>query len=214
MLNRLLWLCFMFNMLAGLAYADGIDPVMQVRDPVCNFEGTCATQVGGPTGDDPFFFSSNGTGGGSFSFEVNPDNRAGFFTLDIQTPGVFDSIDLVNCKSDKFDCRVSFIDGTTDMFFTEKVILLEAETPTSGGFGPADMFTIVLNDIPPGAALAPFDPNGSGGWGAFRDFRAQANLSSAPTTALITAPEPSSLFLLGAGAATLLGRRKLRSKNT
>jgi hypothetical protein len=74
------------------------------------------------------------------------------------------------------------------------------------GIPVGDFFTIVLNDS------RQFDPNGTGGWGFDRLFRAQANLSSAPTTALVSAPEPSSLFLLAAGAATMAARRKFRSK--
>jgi hypothetical protein len=201
MRNRLLWLCFVFNMLAGIAYADGIDPVMQVRDPSC-FEGPCATEVGGETGGDPFLFSSNANGGGSFAFHIGTQVT----TLDIQTGGIFPSLTDVNCTSNVFHCEVRFLDGVTDMFLTE------FDHCESCGIPPTDFFTVVLNDIPPGAELAPFNPQGSGGWGALRDFRAQANLTTAPNTALISAPEPSSLLLLATGVVTLVGRRKLTSK--
>ncbi len=198
MRKRLLWVCLVLCLSCGLAYADGIDPVMQVNDPKCI--ESCGTQVGGQTGGDPFFFNSNspqpdgtGGGGGSFAFHINVLVN----TLDIQTPGTFDSTTLVNCTSNVFFCRVSFIDGVTDMYFT-------ADCSTCG-IPPTDFFTIVLNDN------GLFDANGSGGWGFDRLFRAQANLTSAPTTSLV--PEPSSLLLFGVGAAALAGRWKIRRRN-
>ena len=193
------------------AHADGTpaDPDIQVNDPICDSTKPCAPLVGGTTGTTPFTFFSNSTGGGTTTFEVDPTNTSGFFSLDIEVAGAFN---VTNCISNKFVCTPTILGGTvTDMFFTESCI----EGSCTGGFGPGDVFTIDLDNIVCSATGQCQTPNpGTGGWtingvGGLM-FTAEANLSSAPTSPLIGAPEPSSIFLLCSGAALVATRRKLR----
>ena len=192
--SRVLWLCcVIFFSLASL-YADTIpgDPTMVVNDPTCD-----GCQI--VNAQRPFTFTSNSTGGGTTVFEVNPKGE-GFFSLDIETLGTFSSTDLVQCSSNEFVCTVRFLGDVTDIFFSQRACGLEC---SPGGFPAGDVFSVDLDN--------PGTPD-IGGWGADRQFTAIANLTSAPTAARISAPEPSSLFLLGTGAAALAGRMKTRRR--
>jgi hypothetical protein len=171
---------------------------MQVNDPRCTTD-FCGTQVGGTNGTDPFTFSSNDIGGGAFSFHISVDVT----TLDIETPGTFPVTTDVSCTSNVFaTCDVSFLGGVTDIFLSNQRCFENCLS----GIPTSEYFTIVLNDD------LSLNTQGKGGWGPDRPFTAEANLSAAPTTALISAPEPSSLLLLATGAVTLAGRRKFRTK--
>jgi hypothetical protein len=146
----------------------------------------------------PFTFSSNAAGGGTTVFQVNP-NGPGFFSLDIETPGTFSSIDLVNCSSNEFNCTVRFLGDVTDIFFTQRTCDITIEC-SPGGFPAGDVFSVDLDN--PGTVDV-------GGWGPNREFTAIANLTTAPTSPFIQTPEPSSVLLWISGAATLVTRRKL-----
>lgn len=205
---RLLWLLSVLLLCVGPVFADGVDPVIQIDDPTCPPAG--CTQVFSET---PFPFSSNDTGGGTTVFQVSP-NSAGFTTMDIETVGTFgDTTSNVQCFSNEFSCNVTFIDGVTDIFLTR---FCDGDV-CSGGFAPGDIFDIDLDNLVLNSDRRPiFDSNGVaettdgvGGWGPDRVFSAVANLTSAPTTPRISAPEPSSALLLFAGVGALFARRKL-----
>ena len=205
---RLLWLLSVLLLSVGSLYADGVDPVIQIDDPTCPPSG--CTQV---FSQQPFTFSSNDAGGGTTVFQVSPKSQ-GFTTLDIETIGTFgDTTSNVQCFSNEFSCNVTFIDGVTDIFlsrFCDRDVC-------SGGFAPGDIFDIDLDNLVLDAngnpifinGVAETNGEGIGGWGPNREFSALANLTSAPTTPRITAPEPSSALLLFAGVGALFARRKL-----
>ena len=193
--QRLFWAFSIFFVLCGFAHADSIpgDPSMVVNDPTCD-----GCQVVNAL--TPFTFTSNNAGGGTTVFRVNPNGPA-FFSLDIETPGIFASTSDVQCSSNEFDCTVRFLGDVTDIFFTQRFCDGEC---SPGGFPAGDVFSVDLDN--------PGTPN-IGGWGPDRPFSAIANLTSAPTEALISSvPEPSSLALFGAGIAVLAGRRKAARK--
>lgn len=194
--NRGLWLCCIIVFSLASLYADTVpgDPTMVVNDPTCD-----GCQVVNAL--TPFTFSSNAAGGGTTVFQVNP-NGPGFFSLDIETPGTFSSTDLVNCSSNEFNCTVSFLGDVTDIFFSQRTCDLALEC-SPGGFPAGDVFSVDLDN--PGTVDV-------GGWGPNREFTAIANLTSAPTDPRISAPEPSSLFLLGTGAALLAGRKRMKGR--
>ena len=213
--SQVLWALIAVSFLSlssVLAHADGIpgDPVMQVDDPTCGgVEQPPCPIVGDNT---PFTFMANAQGGGATSFEVDPTpGTAGLFSLDIETLGTFATTSDVQCFSNVFVCHVSFIGNNTvtDIFLSEN--------GDAGKFGlaPGAIFTIDLGNL----ATTNCDPNlgpcpttTAGGWQANQLFTAQGDLSSAPTTPLIPSPEPSSIFLLAAGAATLIGRKRILSR--
>lgn len=208
----LLWVviaCFFLSFSTVFAHADSVpgDPVIQIDDPTCGGELQPACPVVGD--GTPFFFQANGQGGGAMSFEVDPTpGTPGIFSLDIETFGVFETTRDVQCFSDAFECSVSFIgDGTvTDIFLTEN------GDAGKNGFAPGTIFTIDLGnlastDCDPTQGLCPTTEGG--GWQANQVFRAQGDLSTAPTDPLITAPEPSSVFFLTTGTLLLLGKRKM-----
>jgi len=207
--SRLLWLFSVLLLSAAYVHADGIDPVIQVDDPTCPPAG-CAQVSSGV----PFTFSSNAAGGGTTVFQVNADS-AGFTTLDIETVGTFPNKSDVQCFSNEFTCNVTFIDGVTDIFLTANTFC-DGVCSTRGGFPPGDIFAIDLDNLFEPNGVPIFDQSGVaettpgvGGWGPNRDFNALAGLTTAPTTARISAPEPSSVFLLFAGAAALAARRRI-----
>jgi len=176
--------------LVGCAFADGIpDPVIQINDPICDSSSPCAPLV---VAGVPFTFMADGNGGGpppgTNTFQVSGD--VGFFSLDVQTAGFIDPASI-NCTSNRFNCTVTNLDNNTvtDMFFTEFICEV-----CSTGFPTGDVFTVNL---------------GTTGWGADRQFVAEANLSApADNPTLVSTPEPSSALLLCTGAAALLGNRK------
>jgi len=210
--SRVLWLFSVIVLSVATLHADGIpgDPVIQIDDPTCPQTG--CQQVSALT---PFTFSSNATGGGTTVFQVNPDS-AGFSTLDIETVGIFQNLTDVQCLSNAFNhCSVSFLDGVTDIFLSNTCDVIEG--PCAGGFAPGTVFDIDLDNLVLDSDGRPiFDQDhvaettqDVGGWGPNRGFNAIADLATAPTTARISAPEPSSIFLLLTGAAALVARRKL-----
>ncbi|HET8826748.1 MAG TPA: PEP-CTERM sorting domain-containing protein [Terriglobales bacterium] len=210
--RHVLWLFSVLVLSVATLHADGIpgDPVIQIDDPTCPQTG--CQQVSAAT---PFTFSSNAAGGGTTVFQVNPDS-AGFSTLDIETVGTFQNLSDVQCFSNAFNhCSVSFLNGVTDIFLFNTCQVIEGACP--GGFAPGTVFDIDLDNLVLDSDGRPiFDQNGVaettqdvGGWGPNRGFNALAGLTTAPTTARISAPEPSSIFLLLTGAAALVARRKL-----
>jgi hypothetical protein len=210
--SRLLWVFSVLVLSVATLHADGIpgDPVIQVDDPTCPQTG--CTQVSALT---PFTFSSNAAGGGTTVFQVNPDSQ-GFFTLDIETVGIFANTTDVQCFSNAFSqCHVNFLDGVTDIFLSNTCVVLEGPCPT--GLAAGTVFDIDLDNLllDPTTGQPIFHDGvaetteGVGGWGPNRGFNAIADLTTAPTTARISAPEPSSMLLLLTGAAALVARRKV-----
>lgn len=192
--SRFLWLCSLCLLFSGMVFADSVppgDPVIQVDDPVCPEEG-CQTVVS----NQQFTFSANANGGGTTTFQVG--GNVGFTTIDIETQGIFSSIEDVQCLSDKFTCQVRFLDGVTDMFFTANNF---CEFECTIGFPVGDVFSVDLDN---------FGTPGVGGWGAGQQFFAIANITQ-PTSPRIPTPEPSSLLLLPAGALVL--KRFKRAKH-
>ena len=191
--NRLLWVLSVLLLSVMSVRADTVagDPTMVVNDPKCDGCQVVNSLI-------PFTFSSNDAGGGTTTFQVNP-NGPGFFSLDFETLGIFSSTDLVNCSSNEFSCSVTFLGDVTDIFFTRRTCNLDLQC-SPGGFPAGDVFTVDLDN--------PGTPN-VGGWGPNRQFTAIANLTSDPTSPFIQTPEPSSVLLLIGGAATLVTRRKL-----
>ena len=196
-----------------LAHADGIpgDPVMQVDDPTCGGVEQPPCPIVFDT--TPFTFMANAQGGGATSFKVDPTaGTPGLFSLDIETLGTFATTSDVQCFSNVFECHVSFIGNNTvtDIFLSEN--------GDAGKFGlaPGAIFTIDLGNL----ATTNCNPNTgpcptttAGGWQANQLFTAQGDLPGGqPTTPLIPSPEPSSMFLLAAGAATLIGRKRMLSR--
>jgi hypothetical protein len=182
--------------LVGCAFADGIpvDPVIQINDPTCPTETPCAPLVGAGV---PFTFMADDNGGGpppgTNMFQVS---GPGFFSLDVQTAGFIDPASI-NCTSNRFNCTVTNLDNNTvtDMFFTE--FICEAEV-CSTGFPTGDVFTVNL---------------GTTGWGADREFVAEANLTTpADNPTLVSEPSTMALFTVSLACfgmvmgARILGR--------
>src|SRR5690242_435740 len=191
--SRLLWLCSLCLLFSGMVFADSVpagDPVIQVDDPNCE-EG--CQQV---SSQQEFRFFANDAGGGTTNFQIV--GNLSFTTIDIETVGIFNSIEDVQCISDKLTCQVSFLNGVTDMFFTANSCGEFSEF-CSVGYPVGDIFSVDLDN---------FDTPGIGGWGAGREFVAIANITQ-PTSPRIPTPEPSSLLLLPAGAL-LVNRWKHR----
>ncbi len=152
-----------------------------------------AVQAGKPTiivnGDPPditvitntsFAFGANASGGGDFSFQ----NETGqdWTRLDILvTLPTFQSI---TCGSIAFvTCTVT---TTTPPGSSPADYDLIFGPNPSGGIRNGELFSINLNDD----AVVNIDPNGTGSWGAGRDFNATANDG---------APEPASWTLMALG---------------
>jgi len=201
---------FLLCLLSGFAYADGVpvDPNMVVNDPICVSSQPCAPLVFSGV---EFTFNANSTGGGTTSFEVNPNAPAGgvapaFTTLDIETAdpnGCTPTGDCtgVHCSSNEFECQVSLIGGITNIHL---FIPCDGEICTSNGFVAGDVFTIDLDN--------PNTPD-TGGWTPGEEFAAIGNLGTTPTTPFLTTPEPSSALMLFAGAAAFAARKKMMKRS-
>ncbi|HEU5231447.1 MAG TPA: PEP-CTERM sorting domain-containing protein [Terriglobales bacterium] len=185
-LNRVLWCLSLFFVLCSIAFADDLppgDPRMVIDDPICDSNVPCAPLVT-PGVEFTFTAGADGNTATPGSFQVSGGN---FFNLDVETFGAIDP-SLVNCESNKFSCVVTDLGDVTDMFFS--IPVCEAEV-CSGGFPNGDVFTITLQ-----------------GWQVEQEFFAIANLSSRPTSARISAPEPSVVLLLGTGVLAIVGRKR------
>jgi hypothetical protein len=196
-----------FLAFSAFAHADGIpgDPVMQVDDPTCGGpdQPTCPVVFAGI----PFTFSANADGGGATSFQVDPSGT-GFFNLDIETAATFGTTSNIQCFSDAFECQVRFLGNVTDIFLSEN------GDAGKNGFPEGAIFTIDLGNLVPNTDCNPntglCPTTEAGGWNANEAFVGQANLpNGAPTSPLIPSPEPSSIFLLAAGATALFGKRTI-----
>ena len=201
--TRVLWLCLLFCLclFCKLAHADSIpiDPDIQVNDPTC--DSGCTNVTAGT----PFTFSSNPSGGGTTNFRLN---GSGFFTLDIETVGAF----AVNCFSNAFgNCTSKVIGGVTDIYLSGCV-----EGPCLLGDG--SIFDIDLDNVvlaEGGGCVLNTDRTcetptpGTGNWGANHSFTAIGGNFADATTPFISAPEPSSFFLLCTGAAAVGLRRRM-----
>jgi len=186
------------------------DPNIGMDDPPCDIELGCPvpnpTPISGALGTS-FTFNADGSGGGISFFEVNPSGP-GFSTLDIETPVGYVP-DSVNCtitsSTSAFNnCTVRNLDGVTDIYFSNIVLLTALLTTTDPGLPAGDEFAINLNDI----TCNPFtstscDTSGAGGWGVGEAFTAFPNVPL-PTSPLI--PEPSTGSLLALGVLGLLAQ--------
>lgn len=186
---QLLCLTLLLCVFAGFAHADSApgDPTMVVNDPTC--DGPCPVTAG-----VPFTFQANSAGGGTFSFEVNPGG--GLSSLEVETFGTFANTSDVHCSNSLFLCTVNFIGDVTDIYFTP------CTDCNSSGIPAGHPFSIDLDD--PGTP-------GVGGWGADRQFTAEADVNGPTTTPFIT-PEPSTLCLMATGIAGFAGRKRLFRK--
>lgn len=185
---------FSFFLLFGLATvvrADGVpDPKMDVSDPTC-LEGSCTS-----LNSTVFSFTSNGNGGGFLTFQNN--SKFDWTSLLIETGSDPFNVpaNTVTCTTNAFkSCQVSDLaGGVTAMYFSG----VNSVSSELGPFGIliGTVFTINLNDT--GTAT-----DGSGGWGAFRNFDAAANVP-------VPTPEPATMTLLGVGIVALVARRRFR----
>ena len=208
--TRIFWLCCLFCFCcAPLLRADNIpDPDIQVDDPTCTETSPCQSVSAGV----PFSFSSGPNGGtapGTNNFIVSGNTP--FSELDIETVGSFS----VGCFSNVYgSCTVRNLGGVTDIFlqgcFDDRGCGLPVGTP----------FSINLDNVLRDQAGNPIcDPTtgvcqtgqaGVGGWGSNHAFEAiGGNNLTLLNTPFLTAPEPSSLFLLCSGGAAVALRRKL-----
>ena len=224
--SRLLWVvvaCFFLSFSTVFAHADSVpgDPVMQVDDPQCT-----GTQVVTP--GQIFTFSAGGpgptAGGGCTGFVAaagNVDTGGQTITsLDIQTfdPNITDPKTQVTCLSNAFaGCQATPLSGgVVDIFLTQCSLTVES---CGKGIAPGQNFSINLSNLlldesgnrisdpnDPGA----FETQSGGGWIVGEEFAGIADPTGGDaTTPFITAPEPSSLFLLATGIAALGRMKKL-----
>ncbi|MBV8707843.1 MAG: PEP-CTERM sorting domain-containing protein [Acidobacteriaceae bacterium] len=168
-----------------LANADPIDPVFTMSDP----------DAGTPVLGTSFSFSSNGSGGGFFSF-VNQSQLdwKGLAVQVLQPTGT-----PIVCSGGPFfpTCLISSIPQTGNLsLFTLNLVVQTKE----GGLFNNQFFTINLNNLI--GNVQPTDPNGSGGWGPNASFMAQVT-DSTPAV-----PEPGTWLLLPLGLALVLTIRR------
>jgi hypothetical protein len=184
-------------LLGSFAKADGVpvDPVMGVSDPVCG-DGGCPI-VEGTT----FSFFSNQSGGGTNQFQNG--STVDWMTLLINVTtngGTLPSVaaDTITCLTNAFATCQSF-----DLANGDTAIYLSGVVSFGDAIPIGNVATLNLNDLVGG--VQPFNVNGTGGWGALRQFDVTANAPS-------PVPEPATITLLGVGVGTLLTKRKLRNK--
>lgn len=187
-------LCFLWMGSTTLVRADGVpvDPVMGVTDPTCTECGVGLT----------FSFFSNATGGGFTDFQNVSGQNWTSLLIDVTTNGgTLPSVPAssITCITNTFATCQSFdlAGGVTAIYLTG-VFVPPDDIPNLG------FFTINLNDLING--VQPRAVNGTGGWGAFREFDATANAPS-------PVPEPATITLLGVGLGALLTKRRLRHKD-
>jgi hypothetical protein len=208
--SRLLWLCSVLLLSAAYVHADGIDPIIQVDEPQCT-----GTQVVTP--GQIFTFSagaadSPNAGGGCTGFVAasNIDTRGTAITsLDIEAiaPNITDPTQ-VTCLSNTFGCQVNLLSGVLDIY------LSVCGDCGQRGIAPGEIFSINLSDLllvnvdPVSDGNGGFETIPTGSWIAGQQFSAIADRSFS-TTPFLSAPEPSSVFLLLGGIGALGARRKL-----
>jgi hypothetical protein len=199
---------------AGLAYADGlpVDPRMDTSDPPCT-GASCPSPVGPNQG---ITFAANAQGGGIFlgTNESASDSSTGQWDsllLTFKPPS--GGVGPISCTSgaeggQPFDSPCSMStedDGTVDLFYTDSC---EGDS-CPNGIPNNDIFKITLNDL--GVT--------TGSWPAGLTFLGYPNTNPGTEDSLTTTfvplsevPEPATLTLMGAGLATLLAKKKLRSR--
>ena len=191
------------------------DPNIGMDDPPCDIELGCPvpnpTPISGALGTS-FTFNADGSGGGITFFRVDPSGP-GFSTLDIETPVGYVP-DSVNCTSSTAptgtppfnSCTVRNLDGVTDIYFSNIVLLTALLTTTDPGLPAGDEFAINLNLN--ALTCNPFNTDcsstGDQGWGAGEAFTAFPNVPK-PINPLI--PEPSTGSLLALGVLGLLAAK-------
>lgn len=207
---RVSWLCLLFCFCcAPVLRASNIpDPDIQVDDPICPESGCTPVSFG-----TPFTFSSDPAGGGTTFFQINAES-GGFSTLDIETAGIFGMTTDVRCFSNAFaSCTVNFLGGVTDIYLSGCV---EGPCISAGSVFDINLDTLAFdsegNPLPSGCQFSsngcPGITQGTGDWGANRSFMAIGGNFADVKTPFISAPEPSSLFLLCSGAAVVALRRR------
>jgi hypothetical protein len=167
-----------------------------------------------------FTFNADSSGGGCTGFVAarEPSDGPLITSLDIEAiaPNITDANSQVTCLSNAFAfCQARVLDGVLDIFLARCGVDIGCST----GINSGQAFSINLSDLALDRLGNPIpDPNdpgafetvAGGGWIADQLFSAIADPSGGqPTTPFITAPEPSCVFLLFAGATALAARRRI-----
>ena len=198
---RFVFLAILLMASAAVASADGLaDPKMIVSDPPC-FEGPCPGPVG-----LTFSFRSNAFGGGFLTFTNESDFDWTSLLIETGSDPFNVPANTIVCQTNAFlSCVVSDLGGGITAMYLSGVTAPGCEFGCANGIPDFDTFTINLN----GEANDPVseDPNGSGGWGALRNFDASANVP-APV------PEPATLTLMAVGMGAFLAKKRLSRKRS